>query len=101
MPRQLVTANRLIDGEVVYLTSDSGWSENLQDAVSDEDADNQARLLEQGEEAERNLEIVGAYLMPVAIEAGRIVPQSQREWIRALGPTVRQDIGKQAAAVGA
>ena len=51
--------------------------------------------------AERTLDVVSAYLMPVAIEAGRIVPQSQREWIRAFGPTVRQDIGKQAAAVGA
>jgi hypothetical protein len=100
MPRQLITANRLIDGEVVYLTPDGGWSERIQDAASDDDADIQARLLARGEAAERALEVVGAYLMPVALEAGRLIPLSQREWIRALGPTVRQDLGKQAA-VGA
>ena len=39
MEHQLVTANRLHDGEVVYLSVDGGWSEDLQDARLESDAD--------------------------------------------------------------
>jgi hypothetical protein len=98
MPRQLVTANRLIDGEVVYLTREGGWSESLQDAASDDDEARQAQLLARGEAAERSLDVVGPYLMPIELRAGEVLPLTQRERIRALGPTIRQDLGKQAAA---
>ena len=98
MPRQLVTANRLIDGEVVYLTRSGGWSQSLQDAASDDDEARQARLLARGEAAERSLDVVGPYLMPVELRAGEIHPLSQRERIRALGPTVHYDGGGQASA---
>lgn len=98
MAHQLVTANRLVDGEVVYLTHSGAWSERLQDAAIDDDQTRQAQLLALGEAAERMLDVVGAYLMPAELRDGKVSPVTQRERIRALGPTIRVDLGKQAAA---
>ena len=97
MTHQLLTANRLQDGEVVYLTVDGQWSERLQDAVIRHDEEGQAALLATGMAAEESCEIVGPYLMPVMSESGAFVPLSQRERIRALGPSIRRDLGKQAS----
>ena len=96
MTQQLVTANRLQDGEVVYLAADSHWGESITDAATSDDEAGQARLLAEGEAGERNQLVVGPYLMPVDVVDGEILPTSQRERIRAAGPTVRTDLGKQA-----
>jgi hypothetical protein len=51
--------------------------------------------LAKGVEAERKLQVVNAYLLDfIATDAAR--PQKMREIIRAAGPTVRRDLGKQA-----
>ena len=71
MAHQLVTANRLVDGEVVYLTHGGAWSERLQDAAIDDDQTRQAQLLALGEAAERMLDVVAAYLMPVELRDAR------------------------------
>ena len=97
MAYQLVTANRLHDGEVVYLAGDGSWSEDLQESRLESDADAQAALLTEGEAAEVNLKVVGPYLMPAERDERAIHPTSQRERIRAAGPSVRLDLGKQAA----
>ena len=40
MAQQVVTANRLSDGVVVYLTADGGWTERLSEGCAvDSDAD--------------------------------------------------------------
>ncbi len=98
MGYQLVTANRLHDGEVVYLTAEGGWSEDLQDARLEGEGEAQAALLAAGEAAEVNLKVVGPYLMPAERDDRAIRPTSQREKIRAAGPSTRLDLGKQAVA---
>jgi len=40
--------------------------------------------------------VVGVYLFDVRVQNGAIVPVKIREAIRAAGPTVRRDLGKQA-----
>jgi hypothetical protein len=95
---QVLTANRLIDGEVVYLAPNGAWVETLEAArVFDSKADAEASLVV-GAEAERRLVIVHAYLFEVTQAGDRLMPVKQREVIRAAGPTVRRDLGKQAAA---
>ena len=93
---QVLTANRLLDGEVVYLASDGAWVEELASAaVIATKAEGEAALAT-GIEAERHQKIVHAYLFDV-IDAGvPLRPVKQREVIRAAGPTVRSDLGKQA-----
>ena len=47
------------------------------------------------EDAARNL-VVDVYAFPVEVRNGHVVPKALREAIRAAGPTVRRDLGKQA-----
>jgi len=95
MTPMVLTANRLRDGEVIYLTADLNWSESLHEALMAEDVGEHARLSALGEAAVEALELVEPYLMPVLQDAGSPRPLSQREIIRAAGPTVRRDLGKQ------
>ncbi|MEQ1754128.1 MAG: DUF2849 domain-containing protein [Micropepsaceae bacterium] len=94
---QVLTANRLIDGEVVYLALDGAWVTSFAAAlVFDNKAEAEASL-EVGLQAERDQKIVHAYLFDVKHNDGTLKPVKQREIIRAAGPTVRRDLGKQAA----
>jgi len=94
---QVLTANRLNDGEVVYLAADGAWVERIAGAqVLASKAEGEAALAT-GVEAERNLLVVHAYLFDVT-PADTTKPVKMREIIRAAGPTVRRDLGKQAAA---
>ncbi|NQV43907.1 MAG: DUF2849 domain-containing protein [Rhodospirillales bacterium] len=87
MTLQIVTANRLIDGAVVYFTTDDTWSPWIADA----------RTLDNGPSADTTLtlahasagrnEVVDPYLIDVAQEAQTIKPVRYRETIRAKGPS--------------
>ncbi len=96
MTLQILTANRLREGDVVYLTADDGWSTRFADAMTLADDDAADQLLKQAERDVAARLIVAPYLMKVAEDAGRLTPLSQREAIRARGPSVRPDLGKQA-----
>ena len=96
MTLQILTANRLREGDVVYLTADDGWSTRFADAMPLADDDAAEQLLKQAERDVAARLIVAPYLMKVAEDAGRLTPLSQREAIRARGPSVRPDLGKQA-----
>jgi len=97
MNAKVVTANRLNDGDVVYLAASGAWAEALDAAAVAEDAAGEARLLEQAEADVAARQVVGPYAMPVARDGAALKPLSQREAIRARGPSVRLDLGKQAA----
>lgn len=93
---KVLTANRLLDGEVVYLAQGDAWAEDLALARVAGDNDAEIELTTAGAAAVKARLVVGAYLMPVTIEGGRILPESVRERIRAAGPSNRNDLGKQA-----
>ena len=87
MPK-IVTANRLGDGQVVFLTGTAAWSARLADAaVADDDAF-AAELLAAGEQAERDCAVVGPYLIEVTGRGDTLRAVAIRESIRANGPTV-------------
>lgn len=93
---QVLTANRLIDGEVVYLGTNGAWVEALEAArVFEAKADADASLAV-GAQAELDQKIVHAYLFDIKRSEAGLIPVKQREIIRAAGPTVRRDLGKQA-----
>lgn len=93
---QVVIANRLRDGRVVFLGSDHVWVERVEQCPPAADADAAATLLSLGEQAETEQVVVGAELIEVADRGGVLTPVKMREAIRAKGPTVRTDLGKQA-----
>ena len=93
MTEQAVTANRLGNGVVVYLTAQGAWSERLEDAARADGAAAEAML---AEAEAQPLAVVGPYLIDLAEGENGLELASVRERIRAAGPSVRLDHGKQA-----
>ncbi|MEJ8473645.1 DUF2849 domain-containing protein [Roseibium algae] len=96
---KVVTANRLLDGEVVWQGPNGSWVELLSLANVLEDKEDVAGALELAAKSIADREVVEAYAMDVTQDEGRIVPVRLREIIRAAGPTTHPQFGKQARAV--
>ncbi len=96
MTLMVMTANRLREGDVVYLTAEGAWSQWLDEAEIAGDKDAEARLEAAAQVAVAGRLVVGPYLMKVAEEGGRPRPLGTREKIRAKGPTTHPNFGKQA-----
>jgi hypothetical protein len=92
----VVIANRLGDGIVVFLGTDGRWVERLADCPPAESPEDGEKLLDRGMQAERSQEVVDPMLIEVEDRDGVLTPVKRREAIRAMGPTVRPDLGKQA-----
>jgi len=88
-----VTANRLIDGEVVFW-SPQGWADQFADAAFFPSADEAALVVEAAKA--RPIDVVDPYRIDIFEGAGGPAPVSYRERVRALGPTIHPDLGKQA-----
>ena len=87
MKGQMVTANRLGDGAVVFLGAGNRWVERIDEgrAVAESEAE---ALLRIGEAATRT-EVVAPYLIDVEVSAdGGVTALRYRERIRAEGPSV-------------
>ncbi len=96
MALKVVTANRIGDGTVVYLTGVGGWSERIADGqVSRSDEERDALMAVARAKAEIP-EVVEPYVIDVVEEAGVIRPVRYREVIRAQGPPVHPAFGQQA-----
>ena len=99
MTAQVMTANRLLDGEVVFLAA-HGWVETI-DRATVAITPEQAKALDAlGRQAMAVNKVVDAYLIDVAHEDGRLQPITLRERLRTLGPSVRRDLGRQARSAG-
>ena len=95
MADRIVTANRLDDGLVVYLNG-TGWSGRIDDARVARSEEDAAALLAQAQGPEQAVRVVDPYLIEVTRAGAVPWPVRHRETIRARGPTVRPDLGKQA-----
>lgn len=91
---QVLTANRLVVGEVVYWGG-SGWVQRLAQAEVLMNGAGEAALAGAAEWVRKG-EVVAPYLFDVRVNDGVPTPVKVREIIRAAGPTVRRDLGKQA-----
>lgn len=80
----IVTANRLLDGRVVYLGAADRWSEQYTDARATRDAAERDGWVAWAKTRER--EVCGAYAIEIEIDAEGKRVLSARERLRALGP---------------
>lgn len=82
---KVVTANDLVEGDVIYLTFDDRWTRDLREAefISDE-AHAQLRLLHAEQQPHR---VVGAYLADASLGPDGPHPTHFREEFRAKGPS--------------
>ena len=99
MTAQVMTAKRLVDGEVVFLAA-HGWVEDIHGATVAEQPEQLRALEALAKQSVATNEVVDTYLVDVAVEAGRIRPVKLREYLRTVGPSVRTDLGKQARQEG-
>lgn len=97
MALQVVTANRIGDGTVVYLTRVGGWSERITDGEVSRSDEERDTLMAVAQATAEIPEVVEPYLIDVVEEAGVIRPVRYREAIRAQGPPVHPAFAKQAA----
>ena len=98
---QLVTANRLRDGIAVFFTRSGDWSEEIDAAVLALEPEAAAALKARARDDEKKTIVTGSYLVDAERLNGRVRAAHIRERMRALGPTVRLDLGKQAEGKGA
>jgi Protein of unknown function (DUF2849) len=83
----IVTANRTIDGAVIYRNRTQGWSTELSEAAIVSNAD-EARLL-LAEAVADDVGAIGPYIAPVDVKDGdTIKPGNLREYIRQSGVTI-------------
>ena len=83
----MVTANRTIDGAVVYRNSAHGWSTDLAEAAVVSNAEDARALL--ADAVADDLGAVGPYIAPVDVkDGGKIKPGNLRERIRLKGLTI-------------
>ncbi|MDA1325038.1 MAG: siroheme synthase CysG, partial [Proteobacteria bacterium] len=88
MQGKVLTANILIDGIVVYLAAGDAWTAKLPEARFLTDESEQKRLMHIAEQDVERRIIVDPYLMDAEGGADGPEPVSQRERIRATGPTI-------------
>jgi hypothetical protein len=87
---QVVTANDLLSGDVVYLTKASTWSRRIAEAAVVANVEAGAALLAEAEaQAKRNI-VVAPYLIPVETGVTPPKPIQYREVLRAEGPSTER-----------
>ncbi len=87
-----ITASDLRDGEAVFWVQ-GAWVKRFADAELFEAAEPGQAALDLAK-AQATV-VVDAYLIDLELEDGVAVPTSYRERVRALGPTIHPDMGKQ------
>ena len=88
MVQQMVTANRLSDGAVVFLASGGRWVERFESGRLANNEAEAAALQQIAEAAVTCAEVVAPYLIELGEIDGRLQPSRYRERIRADGPSI-------------
>ena len=89
-----LTANRLDDGEVIFLDGRGAWTGRFAEARLFDDDD--AAMAAEAHAKTQGTLAVDPYLIDVAAAESGVAPVSYRERLRALGPTNHHEHGKQA-----
>lgn len=90
-----LTANRLVDGEVVFWAQ-GRWVERMVEAQLFGESDTEAAEAAEGLARSQPTVVVDPYLIELTPSGGFWAPVSYRERIRALGPSNHEGHGKQA-----
>ncbi len=92
----VITANSLDDGAVVFRTASGSWSRRIEDAEILDGKEPSATALAAAEaDAAVNI-VVEPYAVAVTVEPAGLVPLRLREKIRAAGPTVGNSLRAEA-----
>ena len=92
---QMLTANCLRQGDVLYWKA-GGWTPNFAEGEVLHDAAAAEAALEAAKKFVADNRVVSPDLFEVREQNGKIRPVKEREIVRAAGPSIRTDLGKQA-----
>jgi len=92
---QMLTANCLRQGDVLYWKA-GGWTPNFAEGEVLHDPATAEAALEAAKKFVTDNRVVSPYLFEVREQNGKIRPLKEREIVRAAGPSIRTDLGKQA-----
>ncbi len=85
---QILIANSLAHGFVVFLTAENGWSGDIRQAAVAADDATAAVFLHTAQAAEAEDQVINPYLIEVTVNGAGPRPIEYREYIRAFGPGV-------------
>jgi len=92
----ILVANDLLEGDVIFAARE-GWTRDPRKALVAHDPAAAEALERFGATEFLHSKVVDPYLVDVEVNAeGVPTPRHYREILRTLGPSVRQDLGKQA-----
>lgn len=100
MTGKVLTANRVGTGLVVFWSADEQWVDAIDDAFVVVGADAAAALEALVPGFQAGTDVTDVYVIDATREGAHVRPAHIRERIRSLGPTVREDLGKQATGTG-
>ena len=89
---QMIIANRLRDGVVVFLAPDEGWVPAIAVGTLIESEADAANLMAVAKRHEVECQVIDPQLIDVEVKDGKPRPTAIREAIRAFGPTIRTDL---------
>jgi len=89
---QMIIANRLTDGVVVFLDPRENWDPSIGAGAVIEGDTEAERLVAVAERHVAECRVIDPTLIEVEIANGQPRPTAMREAIRAFGPTVRTDL---------
>jgi len=89
---QMIIANRLRDGAVVFLTMNEGWESAIEGGALIDGDSEATRLMAVAKRHEGECQVIDPQLIDVEVKDGKPRPTAIREAIRAFGPTVRTDL---------
>jgi hypothetical protein len=89
---QMIIANRLRDGVVVFLAPNEGWVQAIASGALIEGETAAAESMAVAKRHESECQVIDPQLIDVEVEDGQPRPTAIREAIRAFGPTVRTDL---------
>lgn len=85
---KVLTANRLVDGEAVWLGADGGWHDRIDGALIARHPEAVEALEEAGKAASRSNLVVDVNVIDVEERGETFYPIRLRERIRVSGPTI-------------
>ena len=92
---QVITANRLRDGTVVFFAAEADWVEGIEAARVFDTAEAAAAGMAATKKDEQDHLVLAVCAIDVTRTDGTLKPSRLREAIRASGPTVHPEHGKQ------
>jgi len=89
---QMIIANRLRDGVVVFLAPGEGWEPAIAAGTLIDNEGDAVTLMAVAKRHEGECQVIDPQLIDVEIQDGQRRPTAIREAIRAFGPTIRTEL---------